>query len=108
MGIRWRSGAADENSVQRPKKVAEAKRTPSEAVELVKRLAPHQTNVEIAAELNAAGLRTGTARPFTPKTVQWLRWGYKIPYPSTWAHDGELTVGQIAERLGVSDGTIYD
>jgi len=47
------------------------------------------------------------ARPFTPKTVQWLRWGYKILYPSTWAHDGELTVGQIAERLGVSDGTIY-
>ena len=27
--------------------------------------------------------------------------------PNTWARDGELTVGQIADRLGVSDGTVY-
>jgi excisionase family DNA binding protein len=27
---------------------------------------------------------------------------------SWWAQDGELTVSQIAQRLGVSDGTIYD
>jgi excisionase family DNA binding protein len=107
VGIRWCSGAAEEHITQRPKKPAEAKRTPPEAVELVKRLAPHHTNVEIAAELNAAGVRTGTGRPFAANNVQWLRWGYKIPYPSTWAQDGELTVDQIAKRLGVSSGTIY-
>ncbi len=40
--------------------------------------------------------------------MQWIRWRHKIPYPSTWARDGELTVHQAAERLGVSDATIYD
>ena len=40
--------------------------------------------------------------------MQWIRWRHKIPYPATWAHDGELTVSQIANALGVSDGTIYD
>jgi excisionase family DNA binding protein len=40
--------------------------------------------------------------------VQWLRWRHKIPYPSTWAHDDELTVSQIAQALGVSAGTVYD
>jgi excisionase family DNA binding protein len=39
--------------------------------------------------------------------VQWIRWRHKIPYPISWARDGELTVSQTAERLGVSDGTVY-
>jgi hypothetical protein len=39
--------------------------------------------------------------------VQWIRWAHKIPYPTT-AHDGELTVSQTAETLGVSIGTVYD
>ena len=39
--------------------------------------------------------------------MQWIRWRHKIPYPTTWARDGELTVTEIAERFGVSDGTVY-
>ncbi|MGH2743254.1 MAG: recombinase family protein [Thermoleophilaceae bacterium] len=108
VGICWRSGAAEEHTIERPKKRAEVTRTPPEAVELTRRLAPQHTNAQIAAELNAAGLRTGTGRPFAAENVQWLRWRHKIPYPPTWAHDGELTVSQIAHRLGVSAGTIYD
>ena len=82
-------------------------RTPSEAVELTRRLAPDHTNAQIAEQLNAAGLRTGTGGPFAAEHVQWIRWRHKIPYPTTWAHDGELTVTQIAEQLGISDGTVY-
>ena len=40
--------------------------------------------------------------------VQWIRWRHKIPYPASYARDGELTVTQIAQRLGISDGTVYD
>ena len=108
VGIRWRSGASEEHTVQRPKTRQEVIRTPPEAIELTRRLAPEHTNAQIADELNAAGLRTGTGGPFAAEHVQWIRWRHKIPYPTTWAHDGELTVGQIADRLGVSDGTIYD
>jgi recombinase/recombinase-like zinc beta ribbon protein/resolvase-like protein/helix-turn-helix protein len=107
VGIRWRSGAAEEHTVQRPKTRQEVTRTPSEAVELTRRLAPDHPNAQIAEQLNAAGLRTGTGGPFAAEHVQWIRWRDKIPYPTTWAQDGEQTVGQIAERLGVSDGTVY-
>jgi len=108
VGIRWRSGASEEHTLQRPLKPADARRTPSRALELTKQLAADHTNAQIAEQLNNAGIRTGTGGQFTHKTVQWLRWRHKIPYRQTWAHDGELTVNQLAEQLGVSAGTVYD
>jgi DNA invertase Pin-like site-specific DNA recombinase len=108
VGIRWRSGAAEQHNIQRPKTRAEVTRTPPEAIELTRRLAPDHPNAQIAEQLNAAGLHTTSGCPFTVEHVQWIRWRHKIPYPTTWARDGELTVHQIAHALGVSDGTIYD
>ena len=108
VGIRWRSGAAEQHTVQRPLKPADAQRTPSPAVELIRRLAPDHTNARIAEQLNAAGFHTRNGDPFAAKHVQWIRWRHKIPYPTTWAEDGELTVRQLAERLAVSAGTVYD
>jgi hypothetical protein len=108
VGIRWRSGASEQHTVQRPKTRQEVIRTPAAAIELTRRLAPDHPNAQIAEQLNAAGLRTGTGGPFAAEHVQWIRWRHKIPYPATLANDGELTVSQIANRLGVSDATIYD
>ena len=108
VGIRWRSGATEKHTIQRPQKPADRVRTPSPAVELTRCLAAEHTSAQIADKLNAAGLRTGTGRPFTTDSVQWLFWRHKIPHPTSWAHDNELTVGQIAERLGISAGTVYD
>ena len=82
-------------------------RTPAEVIALIKRLAADHTNAQIAEQLEHAGMRTSTGGPFEAEHVQWLRWRHRIPYPTTWARDGELTVTQIAERLGVSDGTVY-
>jgi excisionase family DNA binding protein len=107
VGIRWRSGAAEQRTLQRPKTRAEVVRTPAETVELTRRLAPDHTNAEIAQALNATGMRTSSGGPFGPDHVQWIRWRHKIPYPASWARDGELTVNQLAQRLGVSDGTVY-
>ena len=74
-------------------------------IELIKRLAADHTNTQIAEQLNAAGMRTSTGLPFDEKAIRWLRWRYRIG-PSQPRH-GELTVKQIAERLGISDGTVY-
>jgi DNA invertase Pin-like site-specific DNA recombinase len=107
VGIRWRSGASEQHTVQRPKTRQDVIRTPAEAIELTRRLAPDHTNAQIAEHLNAAGLKAGTGGPFKAEHVQWIRWRHKIPYPTNYARDGEMTVTQIAERLGVSDGTVY-
>ena len=107
VGIRWRSGAAEEHTVQRPLRPADAQRTPSPALELTGRLAPDHTNAQIAEQLNAAGFRTRKDQPFAAQHVQWIRWRHKIPYPASDTHDGELTVAQLAQRFGISHGTVY-
>jgi DNA invertase Pin-like site-specific DNA recombinase len=105
VGIRWRSGASEQHAVHRPPRPADAKRTPSQVIELIKHLAPDHTNTQIAEQLNHAGMRTSTGLPFDEKAIRWLRWRYRIG-PSQ-PRDGELTVTQVAERFGISDGTVY-
>ena len=105
VGIRWRSGASEQHTIQRPPKPADAKRTPSEVIELIKRLAADHTNAQIVEQLDAAGMRTSTGLPFDEKAIRWLRWRYRIG-PSQ-PRDGEVTVTQVAERFGISDGTVY-
>ena len=107
VGIRWRSGASEQHTVQRPPKPADTQRTPSPAVELTRRLAPDHTNAQIAEQLNAAGFRTRKGEPFAAKHVQWIRWRHKIPYPTNHGRADELTVSQITERFDISDGTVY-
>jgi hypothetical protein len=107
VGIRWRSGASEQHTVQRPKTRQEVIRAPAEAIELTRRLASDHTNAQIAEQLNAAGLQAGTGGPFKAEHVQWIRWRHKIPYPSSYARDDELTVTQIAERFAISEGAIY-
>ena len=107
VGIRWRSGASEQHTVQRPKTRQEVIRTPAAAIELTRRLAPDHTNAQIAEQLNTSGLKAGTGTPFKAEHVQWIRWRHKIRYPASYAHDGELTVHQVAERFGISDGSVY-
>jgi hypothetical protein len=108
VGIRWRSGATEQHTVLRPPQPADAKRTPSPVIELVTRLAPDNTNAQIAEQLNAGGMRTGTGIPFDEKAVRWLRWRYRIlPGPEQQLRHGEVTVAQLAQRLGVAHSVIY-
>jgi DNA invertase Pin-like site-specific DNA recombinase len=105
VGIRWRSGATEQHTVQRPLKPADAKRTPSQVIELITQLAPDHTNTQIAEQLDTTGMRTSTGLPFDEKAVRWLRWRYRIG-PSQ-PRDGELTVTQIAKQFGISEGAVY-
>jgi DNA invertase Pin-like site-specific DNA recombinase len=108
VGIRWRSGASEQHTVQRPPKPADAQRTPSRAVELTRRLVADHTNAQIAEQLNTAGLRTGKSEPFDQRAVRWLRWRYRIlTGPEQLLGDGEVTVPHLADRLGVSHSVVY-
>ena len=104
VGIRWQSGAAEQHTITRPPGVI--KRTPPQALDLIRRLGPHHSNTEIADKLNASGLRTGTSRPFDARAVSQLRTHHRLPR-QTLLRDDEVTVSQAAERLGVNEHTIY-
>ena len=64
-------------------------------------------NHELVAELNRAGFKTGMGRPFDINAVQWVRYTYRVPSPSVF-HPGEMSVAEVAARLGISTGAVYD
>jgi len=106
IGIRWHTGATDELSVARAVHPGTAKRSPSRAVEMIRRLGPVTPAAELAARLNAAGLTTGHGHPFDVKAVQWIRHAYHIPAPAPYA-PGEISTAEAARRLGCSTSVIY-
>ena len=106
IGIRWRSGATEPVIVQRPKPASVARRTPAAALDFVRRHGPCRDQ-EMVAALNAAGLTTGTGRPFDLTAVRWLRFAYRIPSPPPLGADGELTVANVATRLEIARDAVY-
>lgn len=106
IGIRWRSRAAEEVVTHRWKSATQSRRTLADVVERVAGLAPTRTDAEIAEALNAEGWVTGTKRPFRVAAVRWVRFAHRIPSRPLLA-PGELTVEQVATRLGISVNVVY-
>jgi hypothetical protein len=104
IGIRWHTGAVDELITDRPLPPGR-RRSPSPAVDMVRRLGPTTDTRDLAGRLNAAGLTTGHGKPFDVAAVQWIRHAYKIPAPNPY-DPGELSVAQAASRLGCSPGVV--
>ena len=107
VGIRWRSGASEQIVARRPPPQYETTRTPSKATEFIVQRGPTLSNQELVAELNAAGFTTGMGRPFDLDAVKWVRYAHRVPSPSPF-QAGELSVDQVAARLGISAGAVYD
>jgi hypothetical protein len=107
VGIRWRTGAAEQHTITRPPSINDRTRTSPATIALITRPAPQHNNAEIANQLNATGIQTGKGLPFTDHAVRHIRRAHNIPTTPP-PHDDRLTVNEIAERLGVSPGVIYD
>lgn len=102
VGIRWRAGACEEQAAARTRV-----RTRQEAVELIRRRKLEGLrDTDIAAELRALGLRTARGNEFGTRDVRNVRHSIGLAGPSP-LEPGELTVGQVAARLGVKPGTVY-
>jgi len=61
----------------------------------------------MVAALNAAGLTTGTGRPFDLTAVRWLRFAYRLPLTPPPRTEGDLTVADVADRLGIARDAVY-
>ena len=84
-------------------------RTAEDTVALVRRLAAHHPDREIAAVLNRQGKTTATGLSFTARRVTPLRLSRKIPCfrPAAQSPEGELlSVRQAAKELGVAPSTL--
>jgi hypothetical protein len=102
LAVRWQTQACTVVEVPRPLRPYDARRTPVDVVERVRVLAKKHSAVQIATLLNAEGRRSGTGRPFTVRSVQWIRFSHSIPgaCPEGPGASPEGDVGMAVTRRG--------
>ena len=104
--IRWQGGACSERVVQLPPNIADRLRYPAAVVERVRELAQGLPDAEIAAQLNRDGHTSAKGGHYTTQIIRWIRWRHQIP-PAPLKNPEELTVQQVAQKLGVRTGVVY-
>jgi excisionase family DNA binding protein len=104
--IRWQGGAVEDRWVDLPLPAPDRVRYPEALVNRVRSLALGMTDAQISATLNQENLLSAKGKPFTPSMVKGMRYRYDIAMPSQKRVE-ELTVRQVADRLGVSSGVVY-
>jgi DNA invertase Pin-like site-specific DNA recombinase len=106
--VLWEGGARTELTVPLVRRGPERHRTSEDTVELIRKLAEHTSDRQIAAILNKQGRRTGTGLLFTEPRVKHVRQQNGIPAaPPPEPESGIFTIEQAASELGVAGTTIY-
>ena len=103
----WEGGARTELAVRLNARGPETRRLPEDTIELIRRLAAHHPDRQIAAILSRQGRRTGTGLAFTEGRVRAARQRAGIPAAPPPTPDSQtVTIAQAATELGVSVFTI--
>jgi DNA invertase Pin-like site-specific DNA recombinase len=104
--IFWEGGANTELQI-RLNRYEGPRRLPEDTIDLIRRLAAHHPDEQIAAILNLQGRHTGQGLPFTRARVQGARFRASIPAAPPPDPNSELvTIHRAADELGVSHFTI--
>src|SRR5205814_8282281 len=75
--------------------------------DLTKNRGPDHSKPDLRHLLNAAGLRTGTGHPFDTTARKWVRHAHQVSVPPPRVN-AELSVRQVAARLGISADAVYN
>ena len=105
--VRFRGGQATSLTIPIPPRAWHLRQTNPDTLALLHRLLNEHTDAEVAAKLNADGHRSGDGKTFTGRIVLELRRSHGFPshHERLRAH-GLLTIGELADRLGVHPTTI--
>ena len=105
--IRFKGGATRELTLPRPLGAWKERTTDPEVIRRIDQLLDTHDDVEIAADLNGQGLRSGMKLPFTPDIVERLRmkYGLKRRYERL-REKGLYTADEMAVELGVTRQTV--
>jgi len=109
--LRWKGGAISELNVSLKRKPPTI-RTDEDTIDLLRRLATHYPDTQIAGILNRQGRRTPRGLSYTGSRVQSLRHYWKIdvyqPTHDAAEQEGELlTVAHAAAQLGLAPSTLH-
>jgi DNA invertase Pin-like site-specific DNA recombinase len=106
--LRWKGSAISELTVPLRRRQPKI-RTDEDTVGLIRRLAVHYPDAQIAGILNRQGRRTARGMSYTASRVQSLRHHWKIPchQPNDDPREGELlNVTQAARQLNIAPSTL--
>jgi len=105
--IAWEGGARSELQVKLNARGPDTRRLGEDTIDLIRRLAEHHTDQQIAAILSRQGYRTGSGLPFTQARVRSarLRAGIAAAAPPDPACE-LVTIQQAAAELKVSTHTV--
>ena len=105
--IGWEGGAGSLLRLPLNRRGSERHRTDEDTVELVRRLAAHHPDRQIAAILNKQGRHSGTGLPFNEPRVKSLRQRASIHAAPPPAPDSDVvSIDEAAAELSVSTATI--
>jgi DNA invertase Pin-like site-specific DNA recombinase/transposase-like protein len=108
--LRWKGGAITELAIPVKRTPPRRLRTDEDTVDLVRRLAAHYPDAQIAGILNRQGRRTPRGMSYTAGRVQGLRHYRGIPRHQDTADNQEgelLTVADAAAELGLAPSTLH-
>jgi DNA invertase Pin-like site-specific DNA recombinase len=104
--IHWKGGCHTKLDLQRPRSGSE-QRTSSDALDIIRQMAPTYGDGQIAAVLNKSGLRTGKGKRWNLTRVATARQTYSIAgHNRDQSNPSILSLGQAAKYCDVSQSTI--
>lgn len=107
--VRWRGGRTQSLSVDKPRPIAQIRKTAPDVVKLIDELLETSTDKQVAARLNELGHRNWRGESFSPKKVIVVRSAYKLRSRFERLRlRGMLTGEEIAQQLGVSTTTVHE
>jgi DNA invertase Pin-like site-specific DNA recombinase len=104
--VRWQGGLCSDTTVKLPLPIADRLRYAPEIVDKVRELSSRLSDRQIVQQLNEQGLSSSKGLAFTLSMIKWIRYRYAVP-PRCLIRPDELTVRQLAERLGVSISFVH-
>ena len=110
--LRWKGGALTDLTVPLTTRTPGRLRTDEDTIDLVRRLAVHYPDAQIAGILNRQNRSTATGLPFTAGRVQVLRHHWNIPCHQPDAHTSEnsdqlFTIADAAAELKLPHPTLH-
>jgi DNA invertase Pin-like site-specific DNA recombinase len=106
--VRWRGGRIQSLHVDKPRPIAQIRKTPPEVVKLIDELLETSTDTQVAAKLNELGHRNWRGEQFSSKKVTVVRSAYKLSSRfERLRQRGMLTGDEMALQLGVCVTTVH-
>ena len=110
--LRWKGGALTDLRVPLTARTSARLRTDEDTIDLVRRLAVHYPDAQIAGILNRQNRSTATGLPFTAGRVQGLRHHWNIPCHQPDVHTSEnsdqlFTIVDAAAELKLPPPTLH-